>query len=101
MTATPRPWVQRGETVTAHRPHVTGEYNEESIFALSRPPDERRANATLIVRAVNTFDEAKAALAACVADLQSHVPGATTTIHDAKAVLAKMEGRRIPCTSQK
>jgi hypothetical protein len=48
---TPGPWVRRGESVNAHRPHECGGYNEESIFALSRPPAERIANASLVVAA--------------------------------------------------
>lgn len=44
------PWVarnsQHGWSIAAHRPHaVTSAYNEESIFALTRPPEERKANA--------------------------------------------------------
>ena len=59
---TPLPWITRGERVVAHRPHVTGGYNEESVLSLTRPPAERLANVHLIVRAVNSH---AALLAAC------------------------------------
>lgn len=44
-------WVARGDQIMAHRAHVCGGYNEESITALSRPPAERRANAKLAAAA--------------------------------------------------
>ena len=92
MSATPRPWTIAYPTAKyPSLPLQVSAKNRQLIHRQDHPDELEIATWLDIIRAVNTFDEAKAALAACVADLQSHVPGATTTIHDAKAVLAKME----------
>lgn len=55
---TPTPWIQRGESVVANKP-MMGAYSEESVLSLVRPPNERLANAALIVGAVNSYESLK------------------------------------------
>ena len=64
---TPGPWIQRGERVDAQRNHVCGGVNQESVLALSRPPEERLANARLIAAAPEMLE----ALQAVWSDLES------------------------------
>lgn len=57
------PWVKRGSQVTAQRDHVCGGWNEESIFALTRPTDEVEANLRLVVAAPDMLAALKTAQA--------------------------------------
>ena len=62
---TPEPWVARGDIVVAHRPHVCGGYNEESVLSLNRPSAERHANKRLIAAAPSLLAACKLVSETC------------------------------------
>lgn len=97
MNATPRPW-----KVNRIEPGKRGAGGGYSICAVNNMPilfvadgEVNRSNAALIVRAVNSFDEAKAALEQYLQALR-HAPiegcYGKDARYNAEAVLAKMEG---------
>ena len=52
---TPGPWIKRGGIVVAHRKHTAAGYNEESIYAATRDPNEREANLHLTASAPTMY----------------------------------------------
>ena len=94
MTATPRPWVavasmESTGAVDIVADRVTGADSFPAVIATvyGNEGEPSVENAALIVKAVNTLDEAKAALDAAVFALQQGPVYA-----QCKAVLDKLEG---------
>ena len=106
MTATPRPWLimkdgPKGDGEPYQFPMeaapgltIASPANTEFIARLNGYGHDVKANAAFILHAVNTFDEAKAALRAALTCIMAH--GVTTwerepLTDNLRAVLAKME----------
>ena len=102
MNATPRPWKVTGLNGDAKRAITT---KDNILIADCYPdsaeyldfPENYKANAALIVEAVNCHDEAKAALEMIIplaaGYVQAHPVGSNAAyVAQAKAILAKMEG---------
>ena len=97
MTTTPRPWFARQFRVGGDWSIVVE--GGTVCVATGKGESTNAANLALIIRAVNTFDEAKAALQAIVLTDTKRV-GITVNPHilyceavaKAKAVLARMSG---------
>ena len=94
--ATPRPWKVAGNAI--------GRAIDNTLDVVCTLPDANldrgKANAALIVHAVNTLDEAKAALRGILADIEYIIEDGTLrreyvesnpSWQRAKAVLAKLE----------
>ena len=92
--ATPRPWKVENRSVTELRGTQHENYGittdgGERIALLGR---NQKANAALIIHAVNTLDEAKAALTHVLCDMEFHGLTSELGYRMSKAVLAKLEG---------
>ena len=97
MSATPRPWKRAGYQPERFAYRITstdGKLTAEARGA-GGPKAEASANAALVVRAVNTFDQAKSFIESFLhAQKLGIEPEATVArIEHAKAVLAQMDGR--------
>ena len=106
MSATARPW----KVGTKHPCRIIGQVGESGIVGMTimgfddegTETEREKANAALIVTAVNTFDEAKAALETALGFIETqylllHKPGRCVTepplLNQIKAVLERMNGK--------